>query len=89
MCNIPATASEAPENPRACWQSWSPVKNGAELAVTIHTQEVTGSSPVAPTIPKCLRGGASLYSDFTIAGVRRLARRGGVGVVEKTGAKYF
>ena len=24
--------------------------SGAQLAVTIHTQEVTGSSPVAPTI---------------------------------------
>ena len=48
--NIRATASEASDKIEACWQSRSAVLNQAQSAVTIHTQEVWGSSPRAPTI---------------------------------------
>ena len=36
-----------------------------------------------------LRGGRKPLLDFKIAGARRRAGSGGLGVVEKTGAKYF
>ena len=42
--------SEAPDDTEVCWQSRSLTISHEQRAVTIHTQEVAGSSPAAPTI---------------------------------------
>jgi len=49
MRSIRATASEAPENPRACWQSRSTENSRAQFTLTTYKQEVRGSSPRPPT----------------------------------------
>ena len=40
---------QAADNTEACWQSRSLKINHEQTGGAIHTQEVTGSSPVAPT----------------------------------------
>jgi hypothetical protein len=54
--SVRANTSEAPVNKGACWYCRSSVNSHEQRAVTIHTQEVRGSSPCAPTNYPELKG---------------------------------